>query len=55
MTDKSYVKILLKKGVSGGTGYEGEICLDEGRNQETMNKLIEDYAKSARKLIDEKF
>jgi len=38
---KSYVKLMIKKGVSGGTGFESEICIAEGTSKETITNLID--------------
>ena len=55
MSEKSYVKIMLKRGVTGGSGFESEAQMVEGTDINIMFKLVEDTAKVARKLIDEKF
>lgn len=49
---KSYAKVLLKKGVSGGTGFDAEICLAEGTSEATMKELIDKAARLCNELLD---
>ena len=49
---KSYVKLMIKKGVSGGTGFESEICIAEGTSQETIKNLIDMTNECKDYLID---
>lgn len=53
--DKSYVKVLFKKGVSGGTGFEGELQMVEGTSEEVMKDLIEKTVRLSQELLDKKF
>ena len=53
MTDKTNVKFLIKKGVSGGTGFELEIKLCKGDSKEDIEKLGKDAMEVANKLINE--
>ena len=52
METKSYVKILSKKGVSGGVGFEAEILVAEGTSEELMKDLIEKTARLNDELLD---
>ena len=52
---KSYAKILLKKGVSGGVGFESEVCVTEGTSEATMSELIDKAAKAAKELTNKQF
>lgn len=52
---KSYVKVLMKKGVTGGTGFEAEVCVTDGTDYKIMEELIEKATKAATALMDKRF
>jgi len=52
MEDKSYVKYLLKQGVTGGRGYEIEMKVCKGDSPEELEKLGERVIKSTENVIN---
>ena len=52
MGDRSYVKYLLKKGVTGGTGYEIEMKVCIGDSPGELEKLGEKAIKSTEAIIN---
>ena len=49
---KSYVNIVIKKSVTGSTGFEATLQLCEGTTEEMMNKLIDTANNCKDYLID---
>ena len=52
MESKSYVKVMTKKGVSGGVGFESELLVAEGTSEQTMKDLIDKSAELNKYLLD---
>jgi len=53
MEDKSYVKYLIKKGVSGGAGFELETKLVKGDSADEIKEIGKQAIKMAEDLIQE--
>lgn len=49
---KSYVKVLLKKSVQGGVGFEAEFLIAEGTTEKQMEDLIDLSNSIKDKLLD---
>ena len=49
---KSYVKVLVKKGVQGGVGFDAEFLISDGTTEKQMDALIELANKTKDKLLD---